>query len=317
MIVAMAGGVGGAKLAQGLALAVPAGELAVVVNTADDFDLYGLRICPDLDTVLYTLAGIADPVQGWGVAGDTFQTLAAVAGYGREPWFRLGDRDFATHILRTERLRQGATLTATAAELAAALGVASRLLPMSDEPVATLLETPAGRLGFQDYFVARRQRDDVLGVAFDGIEHARLPEGVAGAIAAAELIVICPSNPIVSVGPILAVPGMGDALRQCEAPIVAVSPIIGGRALKGPADRMLATLGHEVSALGVARLYAGLIDALVIDEADRSLAPAIDALGMSTLVVPTVMGGAEDRRRLAVDVLAFGRSRVPAGSGVG
>jgi LPPG:FO 2-phospho-L-lactate transferase len=320
MILALAGGVGGAKLAQGLALALPPGDLTVVVNNADDFDLYGLRICPDLDTVLYTLAGLADPVHGWGIAGDTHHALGQIAAYGRDPWFRLGDRDVATHLLRTERLRQGATLTEVTAELAAALGVASRLLPMTDEPVATLVETPAGRLGFQDYFVARRQTDDVLGVLFDGVADARLPDGVATAIAGAELVVLCPSNPIVSLGPILAVPGMRRALAAAAAPVVAVSPIVRGRALKGPADRMLATLGHEVSAAGVAALYAGPsepVDALVIDEADRALAPRIEALGLRTLVAPTVMGGADDRRRLAEEVLAFGRRLAPAGSVTG
>jgi len=306
MIVALAGGVGGAKLAQGLALAEPPGALTVIVNTADDFDLYGLRICPDFDTVLYTLAGIADPTNGWGIAGDTHRVLDAIAGYGRDPWFRLGDRDFATHILRTERLRSGATPTAVAAELAAALGVTSALLPMADEPVATLVDTPAGRLGFQDYFVARRQTDDVRGVVFDGIEAARVPAGVATALGEAEVIVLCPSNPIVSVGPILAVPGMRAALLAASAPRVAVSPIVGGRALKGPADRMLATLGHEVSAVGVAALYAGLIDGMVIDAADLALAPRIEALGMAVLVTQTVMGGPADRRRLAEETLAFG-----------
>jgi LPPG:FO 2-phospho-L-lactate transferase len=323
MIVALAGGVGGAKLAQGLMLALPPGELTVVVNTADDFDLYGLRICPDIDTVLYTLAGIANPATGWGVAGDTFQTLAGLAAYGRDPWFRLGDRDFATHIHRTDRLRAGATPTGVTAELAAALDIPARLLPMTDEPVATLVDTPAGRLEFQEYFVRRRQADEVLGVTFAGIEAARMPAGVAEAVAAAELIVVCPSNPIVSVGPILAVPGMRDALLASAAPIVAVSPIVGGRALKGPADKMLASLGHPVSAGGVAALYTGLVDGMVLDEVDRDQAPEIaDRLGVATLVTETVMGGAESRHRLADEVLAFGRglgrsrpvAPLPAGS---
>lgn len=307
MIVELAGGVGGAKLARGLALALPAGGLTVVVNTGDDFDLFGLRICPDLDTVMYTLAGIVDPVPGWGVAGDTVRTLNAMARYGRDPWFKLGDQDFATHILRTERLRQGVSLTAVTAELAVALGVASVVLPMTDDMVATLIDTPAGRLAFQDYFVARRQIDDVLGVEFDGSQHAAPTAEVLAAIAAAELIIVAPSNPIVSVGPIRALPGMEPALRSAAAPVVAVSPIVGGRALKGPADRMLATLGHEVSAAGVAALYAPFADALVIDESDRGLAPRVEAMGLATLVTGTVMGGDDDRRRLAEDVLAFGR----------
>ena len=315
MIAALAGGVGGAKLAQGLMLALPPGELTVVVNTADDFDLYGLRISPDLDTVLYTLAGLANPATGWGIAGDTFNTLDAIARLGRDPWFKLGDQDLATHVLRTERLRAGATPSAIAAEFAAALGVSARLLPMTDEPVATLVDTPAGRLDFQDYFVGRHQTDDVLGVVFAGAEAARLPAGVAAALGGAELVVVCPSNPIVSVGPILAVPGLRRVLAERAQPIVAVSPIVGGKALKGPADRMLATLGHEVSAFGVAALYAGLIDGFVIDAADRDLAARIEDLGMRVLVTETIMGGTEDRARLAAEVLAFGRSLPPVRSG--
>lgn len=308
MIVALAGGVGGAKLAQGLALAAPPRELAVVVNTADDFDLYGLRICPDLDTVLYTLAGLANPETGWGIRGDTRHTLDAIARLGDAPWFQLGDQDFATHILRTERLRAGATLSTVTADFARALCVAVRLLPMTDDRVATLVETPHGQLAFQEYFVARRQQDDVIGVSFAGATAARLPEPVAATIAAAEVVVVCPSNPIVSVGPILAVPGLQAALEAANAPIVAVSPIVGGKALKGPADRMLAGLGHEVSAAGVAALYRGLIGGMVIDERDRALAPRIDAMGIPVLATQTVMGGAEDRRRLATEVLAFARS---------
>jgi LPPG:FO 2-phospho-L-lactate transferase len=304
-VVAIAGGVCGAKLAQGLALAAGADAVTVVVNTADDFDLYGLRICPDLDTVLYTLAGIADPVQGWGVTGDTTRTLEALAAYGEDPWFKLGDRDFATHILRTARLRAGEPLSSVMAGLAAALGVRSHILPMTDDPVATLVETPAGLLEFQDYFVARRQQDEVNGVRFSGIERATPGPGVLDAIAAAGVIVFCPSNPFVSVGPVLAVPGLRDALAAAGAPKIAVSPIVGGSAIKGPAGKMLASLGHEVSALGVARLYTGLLDGFVIDKQDARLAPAIEALGLRVLVTDAVMGGPEDRARLAAQALAF------------
>jgi len=309
VIAALAGGVGGAKLAQGLAAAAGSGALSVVVNTADDFDLWGLRICPDLDTVMYTLAGIADPVQGWGVAGDTVATLAGIAAYGRDPWFKLGDRDFATHILRTEALRNGAPLSAITAELSGALGVRSRLLPMSDDPVATRIQTPAGRLDFQEYFVARRQRDRVLGVEFEGIAAARPGPGVEAALAGAEVVVICPSNPLVSVGPILAVPGLARALETTPAPVVAVSPIVGGKAIKGPAAAMLESLGHEVSPLGVARLYAGRVDGFVLDEADAAFAPAVAALGMETLVTQTIMGGADDRTRLAAEILGWAGRR--------
>lgn len=308
MIVALAGGVGGAKMAQGLQAALPPGDLTVVVNTADDFELYGLWISPDIDTVMYTLAGIADPVNGWGVAGDTRHTLDAIARYGQEPWFLLGDQDFATHILRTERLRAGTPLSVVTSELAAALGIRSRIVPMTDDQVATLIETPAGRLEFQDYFVGRRQSDDVLGVTFAGIERATAHPDVLAAIREADAIVIAPSNPIVSVAPILETPGMREALTATPAPIIAVSPIVGGRALKGPAAQMLATLGHEVSALGVARLYAGLIDGLVIDQVDRDLAPAVELAGARVLVTATVMGDEADRRRLATEVLDFAAS---------
>jgi LPPG:FO 2-phospho-L-lactate transferase len=305
VIVALAGGVGGAKMAQGLQRALPPGDLTVVVNTADDFDLYGLRICPDLDTVLYTLAGIADPVNGWGVAGDSHHTLDAIARYGRDPWFVLGDRDLATHILRSERLRQGARLSAVTAELSAGLGVPSRIVPMTDDAVATIVVTPQGRLAFQDYFVGRRQSDDVLGVEFAGIDAASGHPTALAAIASADAIVVAPSNPVVSIGPIVVTPGVREAIIASEAPVVAVSPIVGGQALKGPAAKMLATMGHEVSALGVARLYDGLIDGMVIDALDRDLAPAIGALGIGVLVTNTVMGDADDRQRLAAEVLDF------------
>ena len=308
MIVALAGGVGGAKMAQGLQAALPPGNLTVVVNTADDFDLYGLRISPDLDTVMYTLAGIADPVNGWGVAGDTRNTLDAIARYGQEPWFSLGDQDFATHVLRTERLCAGTPLSAITGELTRALGIPTRIVPMTDDRVATLIDTPAGRLEFQDYFVGRRQSDDVLGVVFAGIDRARAHPDALVAIREAAAVVITPSNPIVSVGPILATPGMRESLDQALGPIVAVSPIVGGRALKGPAANMLETLGHEVSVLGVARLYDSLIDGFVIDELDREFAPALELMGLRVLVTATVMGGEDDRRRLATEVLDFAGS---------
>jgi len=302
-VVALAGGVGGAKLAQGLAAVVPGDSLSVVVNTADDFWHYGLRICPDLDTVLYTLAGLANPATGWGVAGDTRATLDALARYGENPWFQLGDQDFATHILRSQWLREGRSLTEVTASLAAALGIEARLLPMSDDEVATRVQTPLGELDFQEYFVARRQTDDVLGVSFAGIDQARPSPAVLAAIEGADVIVFCPSNPIVSIGPILAVPGIRDALAASAAAKVAVSPIVGGRALKGPADKMLATLGHEVSALGVARILSGLVDVFVLDETDAGLAGAVATLGMRPVVAATVMGDAADRARLAVDIL--------------
>ena len=305
MIVALAGGVGGAKLADGLYRALPAHQLTVIVNTADDLDLFGLRICPDLDTVMYTLAGIANPLTGWGIRDDSFAALEMLGRYGRPTWFRLGDRDLATHVARTERLRAGAPLSAVTAELAAALGIQATLLPMSDAPVATRVQTPAGTLDFQDYFVRRHQAETVTGVVFDGIERARPPAAALRALEEAEAIIICPSNPIVSIGPILAVPGLRDAVARHPGPRVAVSPIVAGRALRGPADRMLESLGHEVSAYGVAALYQGLIDGMVIDEADAALARRIEGLGMQVLVAPTVMNDPDDRTALAVRVLAF------------
>jgi LPPG:FO 2-phospho-L-lactate transferase len=308
VIVALAGGVGGAKMAQGLQAALPPGDLTVVVNTADDFELYGLYISPDLDTVMYTLGGIADPVNGWGVAGDTRNTLEAIARYGEEPWFLLGDQDFATHILRTERLRAGMPLSVVTTQLSGALGIPGRVVPMTDDRVATLVETPTGTLEFQDYFVGRRQSDDVLGVTFAGIERATAHPDALAAIREADAVVIAPSNPIVSVAPILATPGLREGLADTPAPIVAVSPIVGGHALKGPAAQMLATLGHEVSALGVGRLYADVIDGLVIDEVDREFGPPIELLGPRVLVTATVMGDEADRRRLAVEVLDFATS---------
>jgi len=308
MITALAGGVGGAKLAQGLALALAHGELTVIVNTADDFDLFGLRICPDLDTVLYTLAGLANTTLGWGIKDDTRATLDAIGRLGRDLWFQLGDQDFATHILRTERLGQGASLTTVIAEFTAALGVSSVLLPMTNDAVATIVQTPDGPLDFQTYFVGRRQQDDVTGLVFRGASDAAPAPRALESLATADVIVLCPSNPLVSIGPILAVPGYREALAKAPAPRVAVSPIIGGKALKGPADRMMATLGHEVSSVGVARMYAGLIDGLIIDRLDAALSPAIEALGIRVLVTQSVMGGPDDRRRLAEETLAFGRA---------
>jgi LPPG:FO 2-phospho-L-lactate transferase len=305
-VCALAGGVGGAKLAAGLRDELPPGDLSVVVNTADDFDLWGLHICPDLDTVMYTLAGISNPETGWGIAGETFESLRMLGRYGEDTWFKLGDRDLATHILRTARLRSGETLTRVTAELSRALGIRSSVLPMSDDPVSTVLETPDGRLEFQEYFVRRRQEDEVLGVELRGVEEAAPTEAVLAAISGADAIVICPSNPVVSVGPILALPGVREALARSAAPRVAVSPIVGGRALKGPADRMMLSLGHEVSATGVARMYAGLVDGMVVDTIDEGERESIEAFGMRVLATGSVMRDAADRARLASETHEFG-----------
>jgi LPPG:FO 2-phospho-L-lactate transferase len=309
MITTLAGGVGGARFADGLVQAAGADNVTVVVNTADDFELYGLRICPDLDTVLYTLGGIANPVLGWGIDGDTRATLDGIAAYGEEPWFQLGDRDFATHILRTAWLREGQTLEAVTDVLRQRLGIQTSIIPMTSDPVATTIETPSGWLAFQDYFVRRRQQDAVIGVSFVGIEEASPSESALDAIRDAELIMLAPSNPIVSIGPILAIPPFHRALSDRRAPAVAISPIIGGRALKGPADRMMQTLGHESTALGVARLYEGLIDGFVIDHVDADQAPEIeDELGIAVFVTDAIMHDIADRGRLAREAMAFGES---------
>ena len=304
-VVALAGGVGGAKLAHGLYAALPTNSLTVVVNTADDFTHWGLNISPDLDTVTYTLAGIANEATGWGVKDETWQALAMAGRLGAETWFRIGDQDLATHVLRTEALRQGRPLSAVTQHLASALGIQAQICPMSDDPVATLVQTPDGWLAFQDYFVRRQHRDPVLAIRLQGVEEATVAPPAAQAIAKAGAIIICPSNPIVSIGPILAVPGMRELLATRGLPCIAVSPIVGGKALRGPADTMLQTLGHEPSALGVARLYQGLATAMVIDQLDSQYADPIRELGFEVLATDTIMQSVPDRRRLAETILRW------------
>jgi LPPG:FO 2-phospho-L-lactate transferase len=303
--VLLAGGTGGAKLAHGLQQVLPSGELTVIVNVGDDTERHGLLVCPDLDTILYTLAGLADPEQGWGVAGDTYTAMGMLDRYGEETWFRIGDADLATHLHRAELLREGAGLTDATAAMAAALQVPSGIVPATDDRLRTVIETDAGRVDFQTYFVRNRQADAVRGLAFDGADTARPSPAAMAALAEAELIVIGPSNPLVSIGPILAIPGYGEALQGAGAPRVGVSGIVAGRALRGPADRMLATLGHEATARGVAQLYRGLLDTFVLDQADADLAPRIAELGMDPVVLPTVMGSDQDRARLAQGVVAL------------
>lgn len=305
-VVAIAGGVGGAKLAHGLYRALPSDSLSIIGNTADDLTRYGLHISPDLDTVMYTLAGLANTVTGWGVTGDTFTALDMLARYDSDAtWFQLGDADFATHIWRTNHLHAGNTLTEVTAGMLQALGVRAQLLPMCDERVATLVETPEGWLEFQDYFVRRRHALPVSGVRFEGIAEARVTAAVTDALSAADVIVFCPSNPLVSIGPILAVPGLRDTLTASKAIKIGVSPIVGGKALKGPADQMLAGQGVEVSAYGVATGYVGLLDGFVVDEADVDDAERIRALGIAARVTNTVMQSDADRETLAGAVLAF------------
>ena len=303
MILALAGGVGAARFLDGLTRVLPPEEVYVIGNTADDTEIYGLSISPDLDTVMYTLAGLANPVHGWGIQNDSFECLAALGRLGEKTWFQLGDRDLATHIFRTGRLREGVPLSAVTAELAKSLGVRCTLAPMSDDPVRTIVRTPTGKLAFQTYFVRRRAQDEVLGVQFQGVKKARPTPGLLRAIGDASGIIFCPSNPIISVGPILAVPGIRKALERRKCPSAAISPIVGGTALKGPAAAMMKSLGMEASALGVAKIYRGLVDILVLDQADEALAPAIEKLGIKAVVTNTIMSGLTEKKKLARTVL--------------
>lgn len=304
-VVILAGGTGGARLADGFARVLAPDAPTVVVNVGDDFEHWGLHISPDLDSVTYALAGMTDPERGWGVQGDTWTALGMLSRLGAADWFRIGDADLALHVRRTELLRSGSSLTDATAAITDSLEIIARVLPATDDRLRTMLQTDAGELEFQTYFVARRQADEVRGVRFDGADAARPTQAVLAALADAELVVLAPSNPIVSIGPILAIPGMREALASSPGRKVAVSPIIGGRALKGPADRMLTSLGHESSALGVARLYADLIDVFVLDETDAVLAPAVTALGVRAAVLPTVMGEGDGRADLARAILGL------------
>jgi LPPG:FO 2-phospho-L-lactate transferase len=298
-IVLLAGGTGGAKLAHGFDQVLAAGELTVIANVADDLELHGLQVSPDIDAILYTLGGLIDAERGWGLRGDTFTALDMLGRLGAQTWFRLGDGDLATHVERTRRLRAGESLTDATTAMAAALGIHSRVLPATDDRLRTIVETDDGPVDFQTYFVALRQEPDVRGLRFDGADAALPTQAVRDALQKAELIVIGPSNPLVSIGPILAISRMLEAIAEAPAPVVAVSPIIAGRALKGPADKMLGSLGHESSALGVARLYRGVADRFVLDEADAALAPAVAELGFAAEVLPTVMRTHADRAALA------------------
>jgi LPPG:FO 2-phospho-L-lactate transferase len=310
VILALAGGVGGAKLARGLADILSPDELMVVVNTGDDFEHLGLHISPDLDTVAYTLAGINDPIQGWGIADDTWHFMEALEKLGGESWFRVGDRDLAIHVERTRRLREGKTLSSITAYFCERLGVRHRIVPMSDDRVRTLVHTEDGLLEFQDYFVRRHAEPVVTDVEFSGAQQARVAEAVRTIIAGQSLtaVVICPSNPYLSIAPILAVPGIRRLLERRRVPTIAVSPLVGGRALKGPAAKIMRELGKEPSSLEIGRLYDGLIDALVIDHEDSPLADSVRALGMGVLVANSVMNVPRDRTELARAVIGFVRS---------
>jgi len=304
MIAVLAGGVGAARMLAGLVQIVPPTEITAVVNTGDDLVLHGLHISPDLDTVTYTLAGAINPETGWGLAGETWQAMASLARYGGVTWFGLGDQDLGTHLYRTQRLHEGADLATVTAEIAAAWGLALRLLPVTNDALRTRVTVEGeGEVGFQEYFVERRHSVTVSSVRFEGAESTRPAPGVLDALVAATTVVIAPSNPIVSIGPLLAVPGVRDAVEARRDDVVAVSPIIAGAALKGPADRLLTELGHEASVVGVARLYAPLAATLVIDEADTDLATAVEAEGVRCVVAPTIMSGPAEAAALASVVI--------------
>lgn len=305
-ILALAGGVGGAKLAHGLAMALRPADLAIAVNTGDDFRHLGLHVSPDLDTVMYNLAGLNNQAQGWGLAGETWNFMAATGRLGGETWFRLGDHDLATHVERTRRLERE-SLSAITADLCRRLGVKHAVVPMSDDPVRTLVDTDKGRLAFQDYFVRLRCTPKVRRLIFQGARQARPSAGIMAALESKRLqaIVVCPSNPFLSIDPILSVPGIKAALKACHAPLVAVSPLIGGQAVKGPAAKIMGELGMPTTPAGIARHYRGLLDGLVIDRADEALTAELGKLPV--LVTDTLMKGPDDKRRLAAEVLNFAR----------
>jgi len=298
-IVALAGGVGAARFLQGLAGIVDPRDIFVVGNTADDAEIQGLHISPDLDTVTYTLAGMANPKTGWGIKGDTFRCLDSLKALGSDAWFLLGDRDLATHIYRTRRLREGAPLSEVTREIVSALKVRCAIVPMTDDAVRTRICTPRGELEFQTYFVKHGTRDRVTGIRFEGVSSARPAPGVVDAIANAEAIVLCPSNPFISIGPILAVPGIREALRSRRERVVAISPIVGGRAVKGPTAKMMQSQGIPVTAAEVAKLYSDFAGSFVLDEADREYAPAVAALEMRPVVAKTLMHGLAQKKALA------------------
>jgi LPPG:FO 2-phospho-L-lactate transferase len=301
----LAGGVGAARFLRGLVQVTEPSSVSAIVNVGDDTVLYGLHISPDIDTVTYTLAGAINPESGWGLRDETWQAMDMVERYGGPSWFRLGDRDLGTHLYRTGRLSEGAPLSTVTAEIASSWGLEVTLLPATDDRLRTMITVEGeGEIGFQDYFVGRQHAVAVTDVGFDGADGARPAPGVLDAIASADVVVIAPSNPLVSIGPVLAVGGVRDAVRAARARTVAISPIVAGAALKGPADRMLRELGHEASVVGVARLYAEFASVLVIDEADAVSAGAVEATGIRCVVTPTVMASPEAAAALARATLA-------------
>ena len=304
-MVLLTGGTGGAKLVLGFHEETAPEDLVVVCNTADDSVVHGLHVSPDVDTIVYTLAGLIDPAKGWGIQDDTFTVLDQLQRLGNESWFRLGDRDIATHLTRTRMLADGQPLSRVTATLCRELGVRSTVLPMSDERVETRLSTPDGELSFQEYFVKARWQPEVLNLRYRGIEQCRPAPGVLDAIHGAGLIVICPSNPATSIGPILAVPGIREALRETSGRVAAVSPMVRGRSFSGPAHRLMAILEVEASAAGLAGAYRDFVDVLVIDTEDRDLQPAIEKLGIDVKTTSIRMDTLDEKKRLAREVLRF------------
>jgi LPPG:FO 2-phospho-L-lactate transferase len=302
-LVALAGGTGAAKLLRGLDALLERGAMTVVGNTGDDAEIWGLHVSPDLDTVCYTLGGLLDEERGWGLRDESFRTLGEMVRFGEPTWFNLGDRDLATHLHRTRLLAEGRPLSEVTAKLAADLGVRHAVLPMSDQPVRTRVLGPDGWLGFQEYFVREKTQVEVRAVEYAGAPEARPAPGLVEAIGAADAVLVCPSNPVTSIGPILSVPGIVEALHSTRAPVLAISPIVGGRAVSGPAGRLMAARGLPVSALGIAQSYAPWLDVLIIDDEDAGLAPSIEAAGARSVLASTLMTGRVEEMRLARRVL--------------
>ena len=304
-ITCLAGGVGAARFLEGLAEVFPGEKITVIVNTGDDLQYLGCHVSPDLDIVTYTLAGIVDKAKGWGIEGDSFGCMDQLGKYSAETWFKIGDRDFATHLLRTAFLQQGFNLSEVTEKIRNSLGVKVKILPMTDHMVATKIKTPRGVLEFQEYFVKRKFQDKVEDVTYEGAAHATPAPGVISAIEKTDLIILCPSNPILSIGPILAIPEIRDTVAKTRAKIVGISPIVGGKAVKGPLDQMMDSLGLEVSPFGVAQLYKGLMRGYVIDNVDRAIIPKITSLGVSVIATETVMDSEKAKSKLAENTLKF------------
>ncbi len=299
MITVLAGGVGAARFLQGLVKVVDSSEVTVIINTGDDVVLHGLYISPDVDTVTYTLSGLADEGRGWGLKNETWECLSALKRLGRETWFNLGDQDLALHIHRTQRMSDGASLSEITAEVSRSLGLKCRLLPMSNDRVETRVSTERGDFGFQEYLVKNQAADRVKSIRFSGVESAEPAEGVLGAIANADGIVIAPSNPIISIGPILAVKGIRERLTAAQARVTAISPIVGGKAIKGPAADMMDALGHDVSAYGVAEIYKPFLGSFIMDYADAEDMERVRGIGVKTVITDTIMSSLEKKKALA------------------